>query len=584
MEECEQVAEKINLKVETIVESNSTEIVSTKVGEETSPLERHLSAANIKPLPGHFIDGASATQAMNRPLPLLGQALGLFTLVAAIAWLWSHHMLSISAGIAYFILPAILAIVFASVIIAAMKMQAKSWTELLAGAMHPLVFFDKKMFLPLSIGVLGDAHQGYNNYLLAAACYGEVVRSVHPLDVLSSHRGFERELIISLAYAGKFEKSLFYADNAVRYAEYLLSTVNTDATRNYFGLATRTAAMAYELAGNNEKANELREQCYEFAKDLPFTDETRLFGNIAKAEALCQTEEYDKALPLLSDFIENVSSGHKMSSDPVLRSKGYHLLAICHARLGDYETAREMYKLGLEKGGSDLSTYVAAEGVCADAQILRLSGQIEDADALIEKALKKLRVSGDTVLCRRLSALHSDPSKCSASLSTEHEHDEIHSQYDDEPKPVPILMDDHDFKNTLQRTFFGFLLLAVAVPILNHDALYLLWACPLFLGIAIYFMRCRSKQIDAAAAAIANGKPQLVKVKLCGSKDLSLYLDDGRALPYTALSLEQWGKLQSVAGDSLFEAVAYTNDAGEIAAVQVLGFYASVKRFHGNFF
>ena len=586
MDECEQVEQKIDLIVpaDEPQPAQSDESPPSQAGVLTEPLQSnvttpavselqlHMSAAQMKPLPARFICGASSSQAFNRPMVVFGQMLTFFLIVATLAYLWAHHMLGAGSTWLYLAIPIGLAAVLLVPAFYAVKLQAKAMTELLGGALHPLAFFDRDVFIPISYGVVGDALQGTNHYLLAATCYGKVVRTVHPIDVLSKHRVFEREMIISLAYAGKFKQALIYADNSVRYAEYLFSTVESVATRNYFAFTTRTAAMAYELAGDKAKANELRLRCYESAKDLPLSSEARLFANLARAEAYFQAEDFDSALPLLQEFVQNFSA-YRLALGTHLNSRAYHFLAICHAHQRNFDEARRMHRLGLDKGNLDVSTFVAAEGVCAESQILKLSGSVDEADSLIDSALKKLQAPPGSVLWRKLTSLRSKPSSNNAIM---HPDDDV-SDYDDEPVAAPILADEKKMVYSLFRTNLGIVIAAIAIAFFSHWSFNLAWILLPAIAYSIYRLRNLKMRSQAGAAAIASGMPIMVKAKFTGFCDLFISEDDATRKTYKAVCPELCSKLNEIVGENVVKAVAYTDDSGQISAIQMLGHYFSVS-------
>ncbi len=569
-------------------DQNRSAVSTTDSQEITADdkLAKHINAFKIKPLPPEHILGASAAQAFNRPMPIIGQALTIFIVVGVLAFLWMKNAL-IFGAIFLVGLPVVFGAVLVGAILLAVRHRLIAVVEFLAGMIHPLTIVKKEWFTAFSACGLADALQGTNEYLLAAACYGEMMRAHHPIDALHLARGAEREYILSLAYAGKFEHAFEYAISLLRQAEYYATTVKTQIALVYHCFALRTYAMALELSGASAKANEMRKQCYELTKDLSTDKEAYLLGCLCMAEAHFSQKEYAQASPLLQQFIDGIRPEHTIKTDYYLSTRASFLLSCCLAAQGDLETAGEVYKLAAERAKNDVSTYSASDNAMAHAFILRFSGSEKEADDEIDKTIKDLRISQGSVLfkvlsdCKSANSAHPDSREGRAKAFTYHavvDGHEVDSKFEDDPPQFyPAFAEERKEQRRMMQSTFGFALLTV-VFLIVYSVPPALLALNVVLMIFIGMMlRSRMANTKCGMEAVKKGKAVVLPMQISGNRDLSIFKEE-KELYYYSSNPRLWEKLQFLAGNDIIDAVAYEDETGEISAVQVLGYFASVSR------
>lgn len=585
-EKLEKVAEKIELRA---TDSNLAESLFELSSNAETPEESvsvpdfqaQLVSCRLKPKPNPTVEDVGVAQVLNEPCVLVGQMSSLFFVIALGAALWQNHLFSL--GVMAFIAPIVLIfvpLVLASVLV---KLKMRLGLELLGGLIYPLSLLGRAVLKTLSLECLGEGMQSRNKYLQASVCFAEILRICDPLEVVEKYQLRERDYLYSLVYADKLGDALAYADRTVEFAEYLVSTADRPLTNNYYAFATRTAAHIYELAGDSEKANLLREQCYQSSLRAPLKSASQVYGLFAKAEELFSKGIYSEASDFFRHFVVASQSCEDVGKSSIYMSKAYLNYAVSLGHSGRMDDAYKMFEVG-RKRLQDFATFVSAEIEFTEAELCILSGEREQAIEVLEKVRKTLEFQNCSFLDRRQRQLLRQDTNFRI---YERPVDESCFSKLDAPGVAPeyMLGEERGEIHSGWWRLFGFAIVIAYffanTPLKNLPAalMFVLFLAGFF-GFFLNFYLQLKKNVRWAEIALHRGIPCLVKVKfIAGSNDVAI-ICDGKSEIFTFGNSQLKERIQKILGDSEFDAVAFRirGNAGNLAALQVFGQTASIVK------
>ncbi|MBC7996962.1 MAG: hypothetical protein IAF58_03405, partial [Leptolyngbya sp.] len=582
----EEIAEKIELRAtDSNLSESEFDLSSTAETLEESvsvpDFQAQLVSCRLKPKPNATVEDVGAAQILNESCVLTGQLISFFFVIALGAALWQNQLFSI--GVMAFTTPIILSVLVLVFTFVFVKLKMRLGLELLGGLIYPPSFLNRTILRTLSFLYLGEGMQSRNKYIQASVCFAELLRIYDPLEVVEKYQLRERDYLYSLVYADKLGEALAYSDKTVEFAEYLVSTADRPATSNYYAFATCLSGQIYELAGESEKANSLRDRCYQSSLRSQNNSASQLFGLYAKAEELFSKANYSEACNYFQRFVTASVHYAEVSKCTIYMSKAYLNYSVCLAHLDRIDDAYKMFEVG-KKRLQDFATFSNAEIEFAAAELCFLEGKRDHAVDILKKVRKTLEFQNCSFLDRRQRQLLRAQANFriyekpfDESCFSRSESGEIVSNYrlDDEHREV---------LSGLWRLFCLLGLMSwyfITTPLENLPAILML----VFLligvtGFCLYIYLQSKKNVRWAEIALNKGIPCLVKVKFTGGYNDVAINCDRKYETYTIGNTKLKQQATKIMSDQEFDAVAFRlrGKDGDLSALQVFGQTASITK------
>ena len=559
-------------------------LVSNKLISRVSP-----------PLPEWHKDDPDVNACLCRPLILLGTAIGSFGFLAIICALASTNLALLAVpfgikGLVFFGMLFLGGALFLSV-----KLRSRLFAELFLGICYPVACLTAMVNIAhlrrLSLLGIGAVCEATSDYRIAVACYAEFIRGLKPFERDSSNY---TEYARALVYAGRPEEAIRWASALLNYFRFVTSRLRNKETLARLARSAHTLALVYELTGDDQRAHDLRRETYEMIGTTPVDSEAHLLGLLCQGEALIFERNYDQAIVVLREFIQNVSACRFILHSSGLMSRAYTMLAIGTAHSGDCNGAWKYARAAEGQLHQDFASSARVEEALMNAELHEVLGSAEMAQQVLETTMSKLKPAQAPLLLERLENkrqhLIMPPLACqNASLdstvftlpigqvsvieSVDHQ-----PSINESKTKLRVLPRTGRFSFMVKMVLGG----TVITPLLNGTKVDWHLALAVFIVVAVVLCILRVKQSQSARATrktISASAGQAVSAQSVHGSDGGVQLYDATdkflGTYYANEGLIE--QCQTLSVGQKFEAIVYSDSTGKFRAIEVFGYYSALN-------
>lgn len=328
-------------------EASKQKLVEAQAGDKALPQLVEVNQANLLVLPRIACDAPSIERLLARPAALAGIFLGLgiffgflYSLVINPAELDFIDPIWLS-----FFLLVILIIIGKSTTRLADRFNCPALPDFVAGALYPYGKVLSMVGLPIvEVYVwdqLADAAKQSGRFDDAAACIAKLLSFEKPMD--TQYKIAENDYCWNLIFDGQIDRAKLYADHRLNYCRRLIGDSQYPKENALFDLAftAHYAASVYEAAGDENKANAIREEAFEKIKSGNGRRLSYNLGCLIKADQNFSQGDFASAAAMYETHLDNQKL-HPMESNAynsLIKGRALLRLALCKAHQNDEEEA-----------------------------------------------------------------------------------------------------------------------------------------------------------------------------------------------------------------------------------------------------